>query len=685
MIKPKINKDIIYWIIIILFSLFLFISLLPSLGKLSFWMDEGFYYLGAKEILEHGYPLFPSGHVCYKAILYSYVLSFFALIFGLNEFSLRLVSVLCIIGVIPLIYIINKRLFNRLIALVSIPILMLSSWEIEYSRTALYFAPLQLIYLLSFYFFYKGFFEDNKKYKYLAIIFFLISPLIHQLGMGVWFCFPAYFLIKGYKRFFKKDILISFSITTLFYLLIQIHEFFFWKIGYVYYKSDVSLKGMINYFFTSFSLNYFKEFYRSFPKMTFIVFIGFFLFLGSQLIRNRKNLFYTNWFFLYLCLLFPLLFLGFFRTHVQPRYLFQLFPFFVILFVIGAYKLSQTSISLLSRSFYAEKSILNSILSFIFFIILILYLTEGAGTNEISRIINRKYGDPVKTNVITRSGRFVHYDHKGVGEYVRHYLRNDDIVIAIHVVFQYIYAGKVDYWLWTGGPGTWDAWEKTPEGWKDVYIGAKWINNLKDLKRIIMENPNKRIWIITSPSILRRDHINENIANFIKENSDKLVFRGKDGMSEVYLWHDKDKKLISKTQILEAEWFPITFGKIIYQYDASRGSALFLRKKDKRKFIHYKPDETFLPGYYKLILRLKTDNNKIKEKILGIAIYSKKEERIYYNFIFGNNFKNENKYQNFSFIFFLNRESKIRVEFLYTGKGNLWFDYFDINYVGKIL
>jgi hypothetical protein len=29
---------------------------------------------------------------------------------------------------------------------------------------------------------------------------------------------------------------------------------------------------------------------------------------------------------LYLCLLFPILFLGFFRTHVHPRYLYQLYP-----------------------------------------------------------------------------------------------------------------------------------------------------------------------------------------------------------------------------------------------------------------------------------------------------------------------------------------------------------------------
>ena len=42
---------------------------------LSFWMDEGFHYLAAEGILKHGYPLYPSGHIYWKAILYAYVLA----------------------------------------------------------------------------------------------------------------------------------------------------------------------------------------------------------------------------------------------------------------------------------------------------------------------------------------------------------------------------------------------------------------------------------------------------------------------------------------------------------------------------------------------------------------------------------------------------------------------------------
>ncbi|MFQ6082112.1 MAG: ArnT family glycosyltransferase [Candidatus Aminicenantia bacterium] len=682
------KKNILIVVLLIAISVICLILRFKNLGNLSLWMDEGFYYLAAKRILKFGYPLYPSGHVLFKGILYSYFLSFFSLIFGLNELNLRIFSVISSVALVPVLYLFGKKFLNEIIVIISIIIIIFSTWETEYSRTVLYFAPLQLIYLISLYFFYKGFFENQKKYKYLTLVFFLLAPLVHQLGMGLWFCFPALFLIKGAKRFFKKDTILIFSSISLFYLLIQLHEIFFWRVGQVYYKAEPAFSGIINYFFTDFSFAYFKEILKSFPHMGLLIFFGVFLFLGAFSVKKQKAgneiVFYQGWYYLNLCLIFPLFFLGFFRTHIQPRYLFQLKPIIILLYLVAVWKISQILSSLILTPFHLRKreDILNRVFSIGLFLMIVFSFTDQAGLGKIQRIINRNYQDKISTDIITRSGRFEHYDHKGVGEYVRHYLKEDDLVIAIHVIFQYIYAGRVDYWLWSGGPGTWDAWEKTQEGWKDVYIGANWINNLADLQKVIKENSNKRIWIITSPSILRTDHINKEIADFIKDNSDKLVFRGKDGMSEVYLWHDKGKKLIGKNHTLEAEWFPLPFGKVVYQLDASKGSALFLdRVKDKRKFINFKLNKIYLPGHYKLILRLKTDDNSIKEKILGIAIFSKRgKERIYSNFLTGNEFKKNNRYQDFEFRFFLNREDELQLKILFTGKGSLWLDYFDIIY-----
>lgn len=683
--KVERNSNLAGWIGIALFSSVVLIVLLHSLGYLSLWMDEGFYYLTAETILEHGYPLFPSGHIYYKAIAYAYVLALFSLIFGLKVFTLRLVSVLATVILIFLLYALCKHFFNKTIAFVAAVTFSLSVWVVEYSRTVLYFAPLQLICIAGLYWFYKGFMEEKKTFKYLATGAFLIAPLVHQLGMSVWFCFLAFGIIKGTRRFFQKDVLLSLSLTTVFFGLVQLHEFFFWKVGYVYYKSDLSLRGMIEYFFGSFSFSYFKEFFRSFPMMSLVVFAGFFLLLGIRMAGNSKKWleeksFENNWLFVSLCLLFPLIFLGFFRTHVQPRYLYHLYPLFLVLFVVGLYKISQVLILLVFSCFRMQKRAFCSFLSVCLFLALLFFTGEGMGIGSSFRIVKRQYGDPVPTDTITRSGRYVHYDHRGPGEYVRHFRKPDDLVIAIHVVFQYIYAGRVDYWLWSGGPGTWDAWEETPDGWKDFYIGARWINNLSDLKSVLEANSERRVWLITSPSILRRDHINAEIAGFIQSHPEKRAFRGKDGMSEVYLWNERDGILSGPGYALEGEWIPLRQGRVVYDEKASRGTALFLEKsKDKKFTFSVLVQKNVLQGRHKLVIRAKIGDNFLKEKILGVAVASKggREQGASF-FIAGNHFKKSKVYQDFEWDFYLNKDGDISVKILYTKEGNIWIDGVDL-------
>ncbi|MCP2620368.1 glycosyltransferase family 39 protein, partial [Candidatus Aminicenantes bacterium AC-334-K16] len=519
--KDSLLGRIIVGLFLVLLVVFVGYYFSRNLNTLSLWMDEGFHTIAAQEILNHGYPLFPSGHIYYKAILYTYLLALFSLIFGLNPTTLRIISVLATAASIPFLFAFSRKLFNKFIAFSVVVLFVLSLWVVENSRLALYFSPLLLVCLMGYYFFYLGFIEERPRYKVIATIVFILAPLVHQLGMSLWFSFFAFFIIRGARRFFRKDVLLSFTAISVFYVLIQVHEFFFWKVGYVYEKTELSFRGMVNYFFTGFSLGYFKELFRSFPTMSLFVFGGALMALVSFYVYkdkqngNRGLSFTDNWIFVNLCLLFPLLFLGFFRTHVQPRYLYQLFPLYLILFVTCLYVLSLALLTLLSTSFNIKNPAFLGIVQLLVFLLFLGLFSEKAGLSQVKKVVNRYYKDPIPTDTITRSGRFEHYDHQGVGEFVRHFRQPDDIVVAIHVVFQHIYAGKVDYWLWSGGPGTWDAWEKTPEGWKDFYVGARWINNLQDLQALIASYPHKRIWIITSPSLYRRDHISPAIRRFI--------------------------------------------------------------------------------------------------------------------------------------------------------------------------
>lgn len=681
----KKKEEKLFLAAVFLWSLFLFFYLSRSLGLLSLWMDEGFHYIAAQKILEHGYPLYPSGHIYFKAILYTYFLSMFSLFGGLKAETLRLVSVLTSVVSVPVIYLFARRLFDRTTAFTSIVLFGLSVWVAEYSRAALYFSPLLFICILCLIFFYKGFFCENKKYKILASVFFMLAPLVHQLGMSVWFCFPAFFLVRGARRFFKKDILLSISLISLFYVFIQIHEYFFWDVGYVYEKTDSSFQGMLNYFFSSFSLSYFKELFRSFPAMSIVVLGGFFLFLGYYLASEKgaarsRNLFLKNWLFLNLCLIFPLIFLGFFRTHVQPRYLYHLYPLFLILFVVSLFQASCSLVQIILFCFDLKKEKVFRRISIFLFLVLLFLLVEGIGPGKVRSVVDRYYGDPVTTDIITRSGRFEHYDHKGPGEYVRHFLEDEDIVVAMHMVFQYIYAGRVDYWLWSGGPGTWDAWEKTRESWRDFYIGAKWINNINDLKRVIFDNPDRRIWLICSPSLYRRDHINREIYEFIIGHSKELVFQGKDGMSQVYLFNERENVLTGETQDMEGEWIPTSKGKTVFLDSASKKSVLFLEGKGEEIHFSFILPQNLSAGRHFFRLRaMVREKVAAEEKLLGISLRALNGKKVYAtHYLTGNYLDKPGEFQERKWSFFMEKPGRVEFVFYFTGKASLWLDYIDV-------
>src|ERR1051326_278344 len=60
------------------------------LGNLGFIVDEGHQALAVDGILRHGYPVLPSGRAYAWNLVFIYLQSAAALVFGVNEFSLRL-------------------------------------------------------------------------------------------------------------------------------------------------------------------------------------------------------------------------------------------------------------------------------------------------------------------------------------------------------------------------------------------------------------------------------------------------------------------------------------------------------------------------------------------------------------------------------------------------------------------
>jgi hypothetical protein len=234
-------------------------------------------------------------------------------------------------------------------------------------------------------------------------------------------------------------------------------------------------------------------------------------------------------------------------------------------------------------------------------------------------IVNRRYNDPITTELITRSGRREHYDNKTPGEYVRRYWREGDVVVATHMIFQKVYGGRVDYWLWSGGPGTWDAWEKTADGWREYYVGARWLSDLAALKAVVEAEPGRRVWIVGSPSMLRRDHVSADISDYVRSRPENLVFRGKDGLSETYLWNDTAGELAGKRRTLEGEWLPARWGTVAYGEGASRKAWMAWKDGRRDEFEVVLPDG-FEPIRYDLRLRAKPGKVRTGAEALAVAV-----------------------------------------------------------------
>ncbi len=219
----KLKTEAIAVILLIFLAIFNFFLRSRNLDRLSLWMDEGFYALAAHKILHHGYPLYPSGHILFKGILYSYLLSLAGWLFGPSAYVFRFVSVAASVLVLLVFYFLARKLLNPALSLLGAILLSFSAWETEYARTAIYFSLLQLIYLACIYLFLRTYLEEKKKSLVPMTILFLLAPHVHQLAMGTFFCFVALFFISGFRRFFRRDVLIPLTIILVSYLFLQLH------------------------------------------------------------------------------------------------------------------------------------------------------------------------------------------------------------------------------------------------------------------------------------------------------------------------------------------------------------------------------------------------------------------------------------------------------------------------------
>lgn len=162
----KISYQKLFWIIT-LFTTFIRLSVI---GKIGITVDEAHYWVYSK-FLDLSYYDHPP--------LIGYIIKLFTEVFGINEFAVRLPSVIIFVAASWIFFISAKKIFNEKIALISIVLLnILPVFSFLGAVVTIPDSPLSLFWLISFYLFINIVDTSKKRYWYflgLSVGFALLS------------------------------------------------------------------------------------------------------------------------------------------------------------------------------------------------------------------------------------------------------------------------------------------------------------------------------------------------------------------------------------------------------------------------------------------------------------------------------------------------------------------------------
>ncbi len=154
------------------------------LHSISLHVDEFISLLAIRGILQHGYPLLPSGTLYEQGLLFSYAEALLLRLFGFEAAVGRMFSLLISAVTIVLVYHVGSRMLSRRAGLVGAALLALSSEAIAWGARIRMYALLQLLVLLSVWLLWRGGgSRDGARYRWLGILCYLGALFTHPVSV----------------------------------------------------------------------------------------------------------------------------------------------------------------------------------------------------------------------------------------------------------------------------------------------------------------------------------------------------------------------------------------------------------------------------------------------------------------------------------------------------------------------
>jgi len=553
MLKNKKIKYKYYSIILLLILLLIggFLRIW-NLGERSLWVDEVNTVFAAQSMANTGVPEHPSGVIYNITPLFTKCVSLTYQVWEVGEASSRIPSAIFGILAVILVFYCAKTVFNRSVGLFSVFLMTFSHFEIGWSRVSRPYTLLQVFTLLVVIFFIKGF-ENQKNYKknFTNIISKpntfnqLRNSLVYLQISPLWLL--LYFAVLGYSYLEINDLMVFVAGGFCVYILFMSLVGLYWKerykkiinkysvstaviilVGVIYFLFSQGLQNDINFF-----LGYTPPWAAEASPVTDNLYLfnflissmkfplAVFFFLGCIQLMSRRNR--LGW-ILFWVFVVPFFLLSLVFTHRAPRYLFNVYPFFLIISSFGFINIVQNEIGILKKDLIFKYKWLRYCIIFLFFIIFLI-----SPWFRFSLKIPFQ-GDGVTNGAVTTD------EWQEAATIVKNNMKIDDTIITSLPQVAYYYDVKSDYGLnWVNlNRAEIQSFSNEDDQWIDIYVGIPCIASLDELKQIVKSN--ERGWIMVTQYHLEHTKvIPEDIRKYIETELNK-AYRTKKGTIFIYQW-----------------------------------------------------------------------------------------------------------------------------------------------------
>jgi mannosyltransferase len=163
----KVQKDRSYQFVLLGFIVALAAALrFYKLGQWGFWGDEYITVRRAAEITGAGMMRQSISLLATHAAQNAW---------GVSEWSARFVAALAGVLTVPVLFVLVRRMFDPLVALIAAMLLAVSQWHIYWSQNARFYTVLLLLYSVALLFFYFGLEKDRPWYLILSLLFVVLA------------------------------------------------------------------------------------------------------------------------------------------------------------------------------------------------------------------------------------------------------------------------------------------------------------------------------------------------------------------------------------------------------------------------------------------------------------------------------------------------------------------------------